>query len=77
MFLELRVMQNASRMTWSAILHEEGRIATSMQKHYGLEHAFIKFFPYQQNSLSDLVRIATEWAETVLSAREGFYKISR
>jgi hypothetical protein len=60
----------------TAVLHEEGRMATSMQKHYGLEHTFITFFPYQQSNFSDSVRGAAEWAETVLSKRETFYKPS-
>jgi len=58
----------------TAVLHEKGRMATAMQAHYSLEHLFIKFFPYQPDSLERSLRSATEWAETVFANREKAFK---
>ena len=58
----------------TAVLHEEGRMATAMQSHYALGHTFIKFFPYAGGGLANVLQRATEWAETVVCDWEKFYK---
>ncbi len=72
---ELAICKNNELIT--AVLHERGRMATAMQAHYPLEHAFIKFFPYQADSLESSLKTATEWAETIVASREKAYKPQR
>jgi len=68
---EFRICKDNEVIT--AVLHENGRMATSMQSHYGHGHNFIKFFPYEKDSLADVLREAAKWAESVVDDTEKFF----
>jgi len=70
---ELAICKNNQEIT--AVLHQEGRMATAMQSHYADEHKFIKPFRYHEVDLERVVRIAAEWAETVVNERAKRYSI--
>jgi len=59
--------------TITAVLHEKDRMATAMQAHYGFGHQFIKFFPYEKETLADVLFEAVKWAEAVVASYEKFY----
>lgn len=72
---EFAICKNNQEIT--AVLHEQGRMATAMQNHYAAEHTFIKFFPYPDGGLPAELRKACEWADTAVSEREKYYKTVR
>jgi len=57
----------------TAVVHEKGHIATEMQSHYPVVRPFIKFFPYEEHDLDDVLRIAAQWAESIVSLQENSY----
>jgi hypothetical protein len=57
----------------TAVLHEEGRLATSMQD-YPSEHNFIREFAYKSESIKAVLKEATTWAERVLNQRKSVYQ---
>jgi len=57
----------------TAVLHEKGRMATTMQAHYDFEHSFIKFFPYEKETFAAVLQEATQWAEIVVANRTKHY----
>jgi hypothetical protein len=56
----------------TAVLHEEGRLATSMQD-YAAEHSFIRDFPYELENIKAILRMATTWAEEFVNQRKLAY----
>lgn len=68
---EFAICKNTEAIT--AVLHEKGRMATAMQVHYPLGHNFIRFFPYDKDTLAEALHEAAKWAETVVASWETFY----
>lgn len=57
----------------TAVLHEEGRLATSMQD-YAVEHDFIREFPYKLENIESVLKDATTWAEGFVDQRKSRYQ---
>lgn len=68
---EFAICKNIEAIT--AVLHEKGRMATTVQAHYAFEHSFIKFFPYEKDTLAVVLQEAAKWAETVVANRATYY----
>ena len=57
----------------TAVLHEEGKLATSMQD-YEVEHDFIRVFSYKPQNIKGVLREATTWAEEFVDQRKSAYQ---
>lgn len=57
----------------TVVLHEEGKLATSMQD-YDVEHNFIRVFSYKPQNIKAVLREATTWAEQFVDQRKATYQ---
>jgi len=57
----------------TAVLHEEGRLATSMQD-YEIEHNFIRKFSYKLDNIKAALKEAIAWAEEFVDRRKSVYQ---
>ena len=59
----------------TAVLYEQGRLATSIQK-YAKEYPFIREFPYTFENLETVLKEAAAWAEEFVHQRKTRYEQS-
>jgi hypothetical protein len=57
----------------TAVLHEEGRLATSMQD-YDLDHRFIRVFSYERQNIKTVLSDATTWAEGFVDRQKSTFQ---